>query len=78
VKALVSAGTFNGRLGQFLLSPLNEALAALDAGHVPRTIRELVEFIDRVRLLVILRRLTTAEGNTLIDAAESIITPLRG
>ena len=78
VKALVSAGTFNGRLGQFLLSPLNEALAALDSGHVPRTIRELVEFIDRVRLLVILRRLTTAEGNTLIDAAESIITPLRG
>jgi hypothetical protein len=78
VKNLVSAGTLNPGLGQFLLAPLNEALAAFDAGHAPAAIRELNDFIFTVRLLVILRRMTPAEGNMLIDAANSIITAIRG
>jgi hypothetical protein len=101
VKALVTAGTLSPGLGQFLLGPLNAALAALDpaptnatpaaleSGHVTAArpapdrrhtaaaIRELNEFILRVRLLVIFRALKPAEGRTLIDAAESIIASLR-
>ena len=89
VGALVSAGTLSPGQGQFLLAPLNAALAALDPapdtaaraaldrGHTTAAIRELNEFIARVRLLVIFRRLEPAEGRILIDAADSIITALR-
>jgi len=89
VEALTSAGTLSPGLGQFLLAPLNAALAdldpapasavraALDRGHTAAAIRELNEFIGRVRLLVIFRRLKPAEGRILIDAANSIITALR-
>ena len=90
VEALVSAGTLNPGLGQFLLAPLNAALAdldpghdaaatraALDRGHTAAAIRELNEFIGRVRLLVIFRRLNRAEGRILIDAADNIIKALR-
>ncbi len=114
VEALVSAGTLSPGQGQFLLAPLNAALAALgpatdsaaltasDTGrgdaalpklHDPAgataeqiaanrgndraAIRDLEEFIGRVRLLMLLRRLSHAEGDTLIDAAESIIKTLR-
>ncbi|MGB7592659.1 MAG: hypothetical protein WBO19_15600 [Terriglobia bacterium] len=90
VEALVSAGTLNPGLGPFLLAPLNAALAdldpghdaaatraALDRGHTAAAIRELNEFIGRVRLLVIFRRLKPAEGRILIDAADNIITALR-
>jgi uncharacterized repeat protein (TIGR03803 family) len=78
VKALVSDGTINSALGRGLLAPLNAALRALDAGHATEAIRHLDGFIIEVRRLVILGRLTPAEGNALIDAANSIITALGG
>jgi len=90
VEALVSAGTLNPGLGPFLLAPLNAALADLDPGHdaaatraalhrghTAAAIRELNEFIGRVRLLVIFRWLNRAEGRILIDAADNIIKALR-
>jgi hypothetical protein len=88
VEALVTAGTLNPGLGRFLLAPLNAALADLDPGHAAAraaserrhtaaAIRELNEFIGRVRLLVIFRRLNRAEGRILIDAADNIIKALR-
>jgi uncharacterized repeat protein (TIGR03803 family) len=95
VTSLVSDGTLNPGLGQFLLSPLDGALDDLDpapaaladldgghaaaarTGHARAAIQELEEFIGRVQLLVILRRLKPAEGRILIDAAESIIRVLR-
>lgn len=78
VKALVSAGTINSALGQRLLAQLNAALLALDAGHVTEAIRHLDGFIREVRITVILGGLTPAEGQILIDAANSIITAIRG
>ncbi len=78
VKGLVSDGTINSALGQRLLAQLNAALLALDAGHATQAIRQLDGFIGEVRLLVILGRLTPAEGNTLIAAANSIISAIRG
>jgi hypothetical protein len=89
IEALVSAGTLNSGLRQFLLAPLNAALAdldpghdaavraALDRGHTAAAIRELNEFIGRVRLLLIFRWLKPAEGRILIDAADNIIKALR-
>ncbi len=50
---------------------------AANRGHAAAAIRDLEDFIGRVRLLMLLRRLSHAEGDTLIDAAESIISTLR-
>ncbi len=99
VEALVSARTLSPGQGQFLLAPLNAALAALDPaagpavepasnpgrgeavpanrGHDRAAIRDLEEFIGRVRLLVLFRQLSPTEGRTLVDAAESISRTLR-
>lgn len=111
VESLVSARTINPAVSQFLLTPLDEALAALgplassanrriiaapasmdDAkgsvaeragqyrGRTGTTaaIRDLEEFIGRVRLLELIRRLNNKEARTLIEAAESIINTLHG
>jgi hypothetical protein len=76
VEALVSTRTLSPVQGQFLLAPLNEALAALGPAAAA-AIRDLDEFIGRVRLLVLFRQLSPTEGRTFIDAAESIISTLR-
>jgi hypothetical protein len=112
VEDLVSAGTLSPGQGQFLLAPLNAALAALgpasvaltasdpgprdaslpklhnptgaaaeriatNRGHTRATIRDLEEFIGRVRVLVLFRQLSQRDGGKLPDAAESIIRALR-
>ena len=84
VEDLVSAGTLTPAQGQFLLAPLNAALAALGAasistnrGHTTAAIRDLDQFIGRVRVLTSSRQLSQAVGGTLIDVAESIIRTLR-
>jgi hypothetical protein len=99
VQDFVSAGMLSPGQGQFLLAPLNAALAALgpatataaqpasnpgrgevapaNRGHAAAAIRDLEEFIGRVRLLMLFRQLSHAEGGTLIHAAESIISTLR-
>ena len=76
VKAFMSTGTLNPGLGQYLLAPLNAALAALGGGSAIAAIRDLQEFIAQVRLLVVFRVLTATEGQTLINAANSVITAL--
>jgi uncharacterized repeat protein (TIGR03803 family) len=78
LEALVSGGTISAGVGRLLLAQLNGALAALNAGHATEAIGELNGFIVTVRLLVILRQLTPAGGNILIDAAHNIITAVRG
>ena len=78
VKARVSAGTLNVGLSQLLLAPLNESLVALDTGQATAAILDLNNFIFTIRFLAIVRQLTPAEGNALIDAANSIITALGG
>jgi hypothetical protein len=77
VEALVSSKTLSPIAGRFLLAPLNAALAELQHGHATAAIGELNGFITEVRLLVVLRGLTAAEGHNLIEAAESIISALK-
>jgi uncharacterized repeat protein (TIGR03803 family) len=76
VEALVTAGTINATQGQSLLAPLSAALAALDAGHTPAAIRDLLSFIDRVGVLTFTGALGAAGGRVLIDAALLIIVGL--
>jgi hypothetical protein len=49
----------------------------VDRRDTAAAIRDLNEFITTVRLFVIFRALTAAEGRILIDAANGIITALR-
>jgi hypothetical protein len=78
VKGLVSTGTLSAGSGQLLLRPLIAALAAVNAGRTAVAVRDLDAFIRDIRLLVILRRLTPTEGQTLINAANRLIAELRG
>jgi len=78
VKKLVSAGTLNPGLEELLLAPLNAALAAVNAGRTGGAVSDLDAFIFDVRLLVAIGRLTPTEGQTLINAANSLIAELRG
>jgi hypothetical protein len=88
VKNLVTAGTLNPSLGQYLLAPLNAALAALgpaddgapasDPGGDKGAIADLYVFVNRVRLVVGWGALTPVEGGALIDAANSLIAALCG
>jgi hypothetical protein len=78
VKNLVSTGTLNAGLGQFLLAPLNAALTAVNAGRTAIAVLNLDAFIIDVRLMTVLRRVTPTEGQTLINAANSLIAALRG
>jgi hypothetical protein len=84
VEDLVSAGTLSPAQGQFLLAPLNAALTALGAagistnrGQTTAAIRDLEEFIGRVRVLTLSGQLSRTVGGALIDVAESIIRTLR-
>ena len=76
VENLVSTGTLSAAWGHFLLGPLNAALAAVNAGRAGIAIRDLHGFIGNVRLLVAFGRLTPTEGQTLINAANNLITAL--
>ncbi len=78
VKTLVSTGTLNAGLGQVLLPPLNAALAVVNAGRPGAAVPDLEVFIINIRTLVLARQLTTTEGQTLINAANSLIAELRG
>jgi hypothetical protein len=52
-------------------------LAAVRCRQVERAIHDLDEFIERVQLLVIFRKLKPSEGRILIDAADKIIRQAR-
>ena len=90
VKNLVSTAKLSPAFAQLLLGPLNAAMAALgpapataapaasDPSRIALAIRDLHAFIGSVRLLVILGRLTPTEGQTLINAANSLIAELGG
>ena len=74
----MSAGTLQAGAGRYLLAPLNAALTELNTGQTSFAIRELHGFISRVRILEIFWGLKPAEGQTLINAAKSLIAELRG
>ena len=74
---LVTAGTIDPVVGRFLLEPLNRALSELDDGQTAAAIRDLGEFVARLRHPEVLRVLKATEARTLIEATKSLITELR-
>jgi hypothetical protein len=75
--ALAALGPATATAAQPASNPGRGEAAPANRGHAAAAIRDLEEFIGRVRLLVLFRQLSPTEGRTLIDAVESIIRTLR-
>jgi uncharacterized membrane protein len=76
VRALVSAGTLSSGNGNALIVKLEAALAEIAAGNVGGAISKLQSFISQVGAFVQTGRLTAAQGQSLIAAANGIIGAL--
>ena len=75
---LVAGGATLPGDGRSLQATLDTALTALAAGNTQGAIKSLNAFIAQVRAFVRTGRLTPAQGQSLIDAAQAIITALGG
>jgi probable HAF family extracellular repeat protein len=76
VRDLVSAGTLASGNGNALIVKLEAALAEIAAGNVGGAISKLLSFISQVGAFVQTGKLTAAQGQSLIDAANGIISAL--
>jgi len=78
VRGLVSAGTLSSGNGNALIVKLQAALAEIAAGNVGGAISKLQSFISQVGAFVQTGKLTAAQGQSLIAAANGIIGALTG
>lgn len=76
VNTLVTAGKLKSAQGRVLTGTLELAIRSLDHGKTKPAVLLLKGFIVEVKLLVRLKRLTNADGQPLIDAAEAIVAQL--
>jgi hypothetical protein len=76
VDALVAGGAPLPAAGRSLQAKLDRALAALDAGDTAAAIESLQDFVNQVRAFVRTRRLSSAQGQALMDAATAILSLL--
>ena len=76
VTALVQSGVSLPVAGRLLVATLDAAKESAAAGNVTPAVNKLHAFINEVKALVIIRKLTPAQGQALIDAARAIITTL--
>jgi hypothetical protein len=77
VQALVASGKLKSSQGRLLKGTLEAAIRNLDEGKTRFAILLLKGFVVEVKLLVRLKRLATADGQPLIDAAEGVIAKLK-
>lgn len=73
VQALVAQGVLNRGQGNALIVKLEAALRKLDRGSTNTAINQLQAFINQVEAFVRSKRLTAAQGQMLIDAANAVI-----
>ncbi len=79
VQDLVDRGVLQpGPEARGLIRKLEEAKKALNKGNVGPAINKLGDFIDQVQGLVNAGKLPAADGQALIDTAQSIIDQLSG
>jgi hypothetical protein len=78
VDALVTSGAILPIQGRILRFPLNRALAALANNDKPRAVNWMNFFIDQVRVMVFVRRMSQADGDQLIASAQAIISAING
>ncbi|MFY9820782.1 MAG: CSLREA domain-containing protein [Thermoanaerobaculia bacterium] len=76
VKALVTAGALTPSNAKPLLNTLDNAAKHLDKGQVKQTCQELGDFIQKVNGDIQTGKLTAADGQALITAANAIRTNL--
>jgi len=76
VEALITGGTLTQNQRDGLIDKLEEAGAKIDAGQTSAACNQLSAFINQVQGLINNGSLTTAQGQALINAANSIKTNL--
>ena len=76
INALIAAGDLASNRAAPLISRLESAADKLDAGQTQAACSQLGAFINQVYAYIKSRTLTVAEGQSLIDAAQSIRTNL--
>jgi len=72
VQDLIDDGTLNGGQGGALISQLNNIIDKINNGQIVAACNQLDAFIAQVTAYVNGGTLTSAEGQTLIDAAQAI------
>jgi hypothetical protein len=75
---LVNSGVLNSGQGNALTSKLNNAITNLNAGNTTTAINELNAFINQVNAFLNAGKLTTAQAQALIGAANQIIASASG
>jgi len=78
VNTLVSAGTLNTGNGNALTTKLNSATASLNAGNTTAGVNQLNAFINQVTAFQRTGKLTSAQAQSLINAADSAIAAAQG
>ena len=73
VNTLVSSGALSSGMGNALTAKLNAATASLNAGNASAGVNQLNAFINQVLALVRSGRLTDAQAQPLIEAADQAI-----
>ena len=76
VDALVASGKLKPLQGRVLAGTLDLATRSLEQGNTDAAVLLLKGFIAEVKLLVKLKRLSSGDGQPLIDAAEAIVALL--
>ncbi len=76
VQALIDAGILNQGQGNGLIAKLQMAIQQLDKGNTNTAINQLQAFINEVNADISSGKLTPAQGQPLIDAANAIIAAL--
>jgi hypothetical protein len=76
VESLVAQEALNAGEGNSLSAKLRNAAQQIYQGNTTPAINQLLAFIDQVQALIRSRRLSPAEGQQLIDQANSIIAQL--
>jgi probable HAF family extracellular repeat protein/YD repeat-containing protein len=78
VKAMVQAGTLSKGRGQALIAKLQAALAYLKQGQTQLAIDSVNAFANQVSVFVKTGKLTTDQGQPLIDGAATVVQQLGG
>jgi hypothetical protein len=76
VQSLLSSGVLGDGNANSLISKLEGAIQQLDQGNLGSAVNKLEAFINEVEALVVSGKLTSGQGQPLIDAANGIITAL--
>jgi hypothetical protein len=74
VEALLAAGTLTPDQADGLMDKLDAALASLNRGNTRATCNQLRAFLNQVNAFINAGTLSVSDGQTLIDAAQSIRT----